>query len=197
MTNPMPWRTRLQTALMVVGGLFVAMWVLEIIDMALVGALDDLGISAWQFSDLPSLLTAPFVHFGIGHLVANTVPGLALGIIIALDGVRRWLLVTAIPALTSGLAAFFLTPPPAIIAGFSGVVFGYLTYLLARGAFSRNLGQIVVAVVVFLLYGSILWGVLPSGPGVSWQGHLGGALGGLLVAFLAHRSPQPPRTTVI
>ena len=68
----------------------------------------------------------------------------------------------------------------------SGLVFGWLAYLLVRAVFTRNTAQIVIAVAVLVVYGSLLWGVLPTQPGVSWQAHLGGALGGALAARLLH-----------
>ena len=87
----------------------------------------------------------------------------------------------------SGAFVWVLSPPGSLTLGASGVVFGWLTYLLVRGFFSRSAGQIALAVLVFVLYGGILWGVLPGTVGVSWQGHLGGAVGGALAAWWLHR----------
>ena len=64
--------------------------------------------------------------------------------------------------------------------GASGVIFGWLVFLLARGFFARSARQIALAVVLFAIWGGILFGVLPGQPGISWQGHLFGALAGLL-----------------
>ena len=75
----------------------------------------------------------------------------------------------------------------------SGLIFGWLTYLLTRGIFSRNWRQIALAVVVFAVYGGILWGVLPGSPGVSWLGHLGGAVGGVAAAWFLHSTSERRR----
>jgi len=110
-----------------------------------------------------------------------------LGFLVLLGGVARWLLSSVISIITSGLAAWLLTPADVVILGASGLIFGWLTYLLARGLWSRKAGQVVIAVLVLLVYGGLIFGVLPGQPGISWQAHLGGAVGGVLAAWLLHR----------
>jgi membrane associated rhomboid family serine protease len=80
-----------------------------------------------------------------------------------------------------------LTPDNTIVLGASGLIFGWLTYLLARGIWSRRAGQVVIAILVLLVYGGLIFGVLPGAAGISWQAHLGGAIGGVLAAWLLHR----------
>lgn len=183
----------LSRALVVVGGLLALMWGLEVIDVLTLNSLDNLGIEPRQTGDLPNILVAPFLHFGWPHLISNTLPFLVLGVLTYLAGVVRWVVASITSVLTSGLAAWFLSPVGTITAGASGVIFGWLAYLLVRGLFSGRPGQIVIAVVVFLLYGSVLWGVFPTAPGVSWQAHLGGAVGGVVAAWQLHRRPEPTR----
>lgn len=184
----------LSRALVVVGSLLALMWGLEVIDVLTFNSLDNLGIEPRQTTDLPNIVVAPFLHFGWPHLISNTLPFLVLGVLTYLAGVVRWVVATVTSALTSGLAAWFLSPVGTITAGASGVIFGWLAYLLVRGLFSGKPGQIAIAVVVFVLYGSVLWGVLPTAPGVSWQAHLGGAVGGVIAAWQLHRRPQPQRS---
>ncbi|WP_420177048.1 rhomboid family intramembrane serine protease [Luteococcus sp. OSA5] len=164
------------------------MWVLEAIDTITFNMLDRFGILSWHPDGLWGLFTAPWLHFGWQHLANNSVPLLVLGFFVALSGVRRWVITTLVVAVTSGLAAWLLSPPNTMTLGASGIVFGWLTYLLSRGWWSRDWKQVLLGVVVFVVYGSVLWGVLPTTPGVSWQGHLGGAVGGLLAARLVHRA---------
>lgn len=163
------------------------MWMLEAIDTASRNALDRFGIQSWSIDGLWGLATAPWLHHGWQHLANNSGPLLVLGFLVALSGLRRWLATTLVVALTSGLAAWLLSPPGTLTLGASGIVFGWLTYLVARGLWSRNLVQVLVGIGVFIVYGGILWGVLPSTPGISWQAHLGGAVGGLASARGARR----------
>ncbi|MDO5676012.1 MAG: rhomboid family intramembrane serine protease [Propionibacteriaceae bacterium] len=179
-------RSPLTAALIVVGGILAVMWVLEIIDTVTLNSLDAYGIEARQISDLPNILWSPLLHFGWIHLIGNSVPFLVLGVLTYLSGAVRWVVTTVVSTVTSGLAAWVMSATGSITAGASGVIFGYLTYLLVRGIFSKKISQILIAVVVFGLYGGVLLGVFPGVPGVSWQAHLGGAVGGVLAAYLLH-----------
>ena len=162
-----------------------AMWLLEAVDWTLGGQLDGLGIQARNPNAMHGIVFAPFLHAGFGHLISNTVPLLVLGAMIAFDGASRLLLVTAVTGLVSGAGAWLLSPPFSVTVGASGVVFGFAAYLIVRGVFNRRIGQIVVGVLVVLTWGSsLLVGMLPQGGGISWQGHLFGAVGGVLVAWL-------------
>lgn len=168
------------------GAVIAVMWVLEVIDVVLRGALNWWGVHAWDFSRIWMLLTAPFAHRDFAHLSANTVPLLVLGFVIALGGLRQWAKVTLAAAIGSGLFAFVLNAPGTVTIGASGIVFGYLAYLIVRGIFSRDWRQLGIGLVVLVIYGSVLWGVFPSAPGVSWQGHLGGAVAGVGAAWWLH-----------
>lgn len=187
MTTPSTTKRHpLATATMVNGGLVAGMWGLEAIDQTTRNSLDTYGITPRTISELPDILTAPWLHFGWAHLVSNSIPFLVLGILIYLSGAARWLVTLLVTILVSGLTVWLISPPMSTTAGASGVVFGFLTYLLVRGFFTHSWKQIAIAVVVFMLYGGVLWGVLPTNPGVSWQAHLGGAVGGVLSAWLMH-----------
>jgi membrane associated rhomboid family serine protease len=135
---------------------------------------------------------AAFVHFGFAHLAANSVPLLVLGFLVALSGVRRLLAVVTVIILVSGLGVWLTAPRHSTTAGASGVVFGLLGYLLIRGFVNRSAGDLVVGLLVGVIYGSVLWGVLPAASGVSWQGHLFGLAGGVVAAF-AFRRPRGAR----
>jgi membrane associated rhomboid family serine protease len=167
--------------------LLAGMWVLELLDQLSGNQLDQLGIHAREVDGVPEILTAPFLHAGWDHLISNSLPFFVLGFLVLLSGLARWLISSLIIIVTSGMAAWFLTPANTIILGASGLIFGWLTYLLARGIWSRRPAQVAVAVVVLLVYGGLIWGVLPGNTGISWQAHLGGAIGGVLAAWLLHR----------
>lgn len=185
-TQTQPKRSPLVTALLVIGGLLAFMWALEIIDQVTRNSLDQFGIRPRDTGYLPHILSAPWLHFGWAHLISNSVPFLVLGVLNYLAGLARWLVTTASSILTSGLLVWLISPSNTLTLGASGLVFGWLTYILVRGFYTRKPVQVVIAAVVFLFYGSILLGVLPMASGVSWQAHLGGAIGGVLAAWYLH-----------
>ena len=174
-------------AALIMLGLLAWLWLLEVADTLSGHGLDNLGIHAQEVDGLPGIISAPFLHAGWDHLISNSVPFFVLGFLVLLGGLARWLLSSLISIITSGLAAWLLTPGEVIILGASGLIFGWLTYLLARGLWSRRPGQVAVAIGVLVLYGGLIFGVLPGQAGVSWQAHLGGAVGGVLAAWLLHR----------
>jgi membrane associated rhomboid family serine protease len=167
--------------------LLAGMWALEFLDQLSGNRLDQLGIHAQEIDGLPEIFSAPFLHAGWEHLMGNSVPFFVLGFLVLLGGVARWLVSSLITIVSSGLTAWLLTPPDTIVLGASGLIFGWLTYLLARGLWSRRPGQVALAIVVLLVYGGLIFGVLPGQVGISWQAHLGGAVGGVLAAWLLHR----------
>lgn len=181
--------------LTLVVGMVAIMWVVEIIDVLPIGGdLDRFGIRPRRFSGLEGILFAPFLHTGFLHLIANTIPFLVLGCIIALGGADRFLSVTAIVMVVSGLATWLVSPANTDHVGASGLVFGYVTYLIGRGWFERRIGYLLGGLIVLMVYGSVLWGVVPR-PGISWEMHLFGAAGGVLAARLLH-GQQPEQTSL-
>jgi membrane associated rhomboid family serine protease len=176
--------------LVLVAGMLAVMWGLEIIDLLPGTNLDRWGIRPRTARGLVGVPAAPFLHSGLSHLVANTLPFALLGAFIAIGDAKRFVEVTAIVALTSGLGTWLFAAPGTIHIGASGLVFGYLTYLVARGFFAGKPLWILGGVVVLLLYGGILWGLLPR-PGISFTGHLFGAIGGIVAAWYVHgREPD-------
>lgn len=180
----------------ILGGFVGLMWVLEIVDLALGGALNQFGIRPHSLIGLRGILFAPFLHGNLLHLIANTVPFLILGWLVMLRRTSDFLPVTAVVMLVSGLGTWLFAPSYTLHIGASGVVFGYLGFLLSRGYFERSLGSIAMSVIVGVLYGGMIWGVLPGQLGISWQGHLFGFIGGIIAARLLAkpRSSRSPRS---
>lgn len=190
-----------ENGLAFVAAMAALMWVAEVVDQLLGGDLDAYGIEPGRAEGLVGVATAPFLHAGFGHLVGNTLPFLLLGAAIALAGLARVVAVTLIVAAVAGLGTWLTAPAGTVHIGASGVVFGYAAYLVSRAFFTRRMLHGAVGIVVIALYGTtVLFGVLPE-RGISWQGHLFGALGGVLAAWvldgLARRgrpAAQPPRS---
>lgn len=173
--------------MIVVAALAALMWVVEGVDEIAGGRLDRNGIVPRDPDGLDGVVWAPFLHGGFDHLVGNTIPFLLLGFAVALGGVARVVVVTVVVALVGGLGTWLVAPSDTVHIGASGIVFGYAGYLVARGVFSRSAGQILLGVVVLAVWGTtLLRGLVPE-DGISWQGHLFGAIGGVVAARLLHR----------
>lgn len=182
-------------AAVAMAGLLAVLWVVEGLDQLSGNALDTYGIHARDVDGLPEIFTAPLLHAGWQHLASNSLPFFAFGALVLLGGVARWAVSSLVSVVASGLTAWLLTPAGTIVLGASGLIFGWLAYLLVRGIWSRRPGQVALAVLILVVYGGVLWGVLPGNPGISWQAHLGGAAGGVLAAWLLHRG-DPGRRPV-
>ncbi|MDQ1654762.1 MAG: hypothetical protein QOI35_3962 [Cryptosporangiaceae bacterium] len=173
--------------------LFVAfLWIVEIVDTLTGNQLDTYGISPRDPTEVPDILTAPFLHASFAHLSANTIPLFVLGVLAAFRSLGRFFAASVIIIFVSGAGVWLTAPEGTVTLGASGLVFGYFGYVLLRGFADRRPADIVIGLVVGVLYGSILWGVLPVDPAVSWQGHLFGLIGGVIAAF-ALRNRQPTR----
>ncbi|GLZ31155.1 hypothetical protein Lesp02_33430 [Lentzea sp. NBRC 105346] len=167
---------------LVVGGFVGLLFVIEAFDTITGQSLEDDGVIPRDFSEWDNLIWYPFIHGDWGHVMSNAGPLLVLGFLASSGGIKQFLQVTVVIWLTSALGIWIIGAPASHI-GASGLVFGFLTFLLVRGVFARSALQILIAVVVFAIYGYALWGVLPGQPGVSWEAHLFGALGGILAAW--------------
>lgn len=164
---------------------FVALlYAIEVIDVVASNRLDGWGIRPRSGEGLLGIFAAPLLHGGWDHLIANTVPALVLGFLALATGLARGLAATAIIWLVGGLAVWLVAGGNSVHIGASGLVFGWITYLVVQGFVDRKPWEIVIGLVVLVVYGSVLWGVLPGQPGVSWQGHLFGAVAGVLAAVV-------------
>ncbi|MEU0086854.1 rhomboid family intramembrane serine protease [Streptomyces sp. NPDC006274] len=168
------------------------LWALEAVDAATGHALDTFGIVSREPDELVDVIPAAFTHFGFAHVAANSVPLLIFGFLAALGGIRRFLAVSLLIIVVSGLGIWLFSPSYANTAGASGLVFGLFGFLVVRGFVERRLLEVGVGLLVGAVWGSsILLGISPSQTGVSWQGHLFGLLAGIAAAFLFRRARPP------
>jgi membrane associated rhomboid family serine protease len=171
------------------------MWISEGVDSVLGGALNQFGIIPRNIVGLRGLLFAPFLHGDFPHLIANTIPFVTLGWLVMLRRISDFFAVTAIAMLIGGLGTWLIAPANTVHIGASGVIFGYLGFLISRGYFERRPASVLFSVVIGLAYGGLIWGVLPGQVGISWQGHLFGFIGGVVAAWLiADEKPQQKRS---
>ncbi|MGF1603694.1 MAG: rhomboid family intramembrane serine protease [Thermosynechococcaceae cyanobacterium] len=177
----------LRLQIQILGSMVTLMWASALLNLVLFrGQLLQFGIVPRTIVGLRGILFAPFLHAGLGHLMANTVPFIILGWLVLIRATEDFFVVTAIAMGVGGLGTWLFAGSRTVHVGASGLVFGYLGYLLLRGYFERSFAASFLSLVVAVVYGGLIFGVLPTVTGVSWQGHLFGFLGGGLAArFLA------------
>ena len=191
-------RRRLDTgtwggALALMAVIAALLFVVEAIDAASNHRLDRFGLKPREVDGLWGVLASPFLHASWWHLISNMAPFVLLGWVVLLSGLRTWLVVTAI-VMFGGAIATWLIAPAGVIVGSSGVVFGWMGYLIARAFFARRLLWIVIAVFVAFFFSGLFAGLLPSiSSNVSWQAHVCGFAAGVGAGWLLH--PRPPRRT--
>ena len=162
----------------------------ELVDWLLPGEpLDRFGIRPRSIAGLIGIPLAPLLHSGWEHLASNTVPLIVLGGLILIRSAERFLMATLVVVLLCGLGVWLIAPTETVHLGASGVVFGYFGYLLARGWFDRSVSSILIGVAVAIIYGGMIWGVLPTRPDVSWESHLCGFVAGVVAARLLTGKP--------
>ena len=184
-------------------GVLAVLWVVQIVNWIDHYWLSrHFGIVAREPSRLPDIFTAPLLHWSFSHIEANSAPLFFLGFFAAYRGIRRFVVVTLLIVVTSGLGGWLFSPTHSVTAGASGVIFGYFGYVVVRGLVERHLIDVVVGLVVLASFWSILQGVVPNDPHISWQEHLFGLIGGIVAALLlrqrmpsrskAHLRPEKP-----
>jgi membrane associated rhomboid family serine protease len=184
---------QLRNRAIILAGFVLFIWLLELFDWIIFDhALDAFGIRPRTVSGLRGILLMPVLHADFGHVLANTFPFIVLGGLVMIRGLRDFLVVTGVVILVSGLGVWLFGGSGTVHIGASALVFGYLGFLLLRAYFEWSLVSIAVALVVGLMYSSLIWGILPIYLGVSWQGHLFGFIGGALAAYLL--SPKRQRS---
>jgi membrane associated rhomboid family serine protease len=181
-------------ALFVMAGVLAVLWAVQIVNW-----LDHywlskhFGIVAREPSRLPDIFGAPLLHWSFSHIEANSAPLFFLGFLAAYRGIRRFVVVTVLIVVMSGLGSWLFSPTRTLEVGASGVVFGYFGYVVLRGLVERHVLDVIVGIVVAVSYWSILRGVLPNDPHISWQAHLFGLIGGIVAALLlTKRTPRKP-----
>ena len=196
--NPSSW----SGALIVMLGFLAVLWIVQIFNARADYAWNRFGLQPRTVSGLWGVLTQPFLHESWRHLASNSLPVLGIGWVLLLSGIRVWAFVTAVVIVFGDLLTWLIGPSHSIIVGASGLVFGWMGYLIARAFFSRKFAWIVSAVAVLLFFGTLLGSLLPSvNADVSWQSHACCFAVGIGVGWLLHprhgvRRPRPGRPAV-
>jgi membrane associated rhomboid family serine protease len=171
-------------ALWVMVGVLVVIWLVQIANSVDHYHLAfDYGIHPRDASSLPEIISAPFLHFSWSHIEGNSGPLFIFGFLAAYRGIRKFVWVTILVVLTSGLGTWITAADHSVSAGASGVVFGYFGYIIVRGAFDRHRIDIVIGLVMALCFAYQFSVLLPT-EGVDWQGHAFGFAGGVIGGWL-------------
>jgi membrane associated rhomboid family serine protease len=187
-------------AFFVMFGFVAIVWLVQLANYADHYAFSrDHGVVAGDFGTLPDVLSAPFLHWSWAHIESNSGPLFVFGFLAAYRGVARFLALSLLVAVTSGLTVWFFERGGVDTVGASGLIFGYFGYVVVRGVFDRHLIDTLIGVVMAASFAYLLTVAVPGTPGVSWLGHLGGLIGGLIGAWLFRdrgpRSHGPTPTT--
>lgn len=170
------------------------MWLVKVVEVSLGIDLGRYGVAPHTLRGLVGIFTLPFLHGSWEHLLSNTVPILVLGTALYYcypSLANRVLLITY---LASGLLTWCIGNPASTHIGASAIVYGLNLFLIFSGFIRGNRLLIVISLIMVFLYGSFIWGMIPSlaiPQNISWEGHLSGAIIGVLLAvFLRKEGPQ-------
>ncbi|AWB84577.1 rhomboid family intramembrane serine protease [Corynebacterium liangguodongii] len=173
-------------------GFLAVIWGVFIVnEVFFLGALKAFGVHPLDANTLLLIFTSPLLHANVSHIISNSIPGAIFCFLIGYSGARVFWEVTGIVTVIAGLGTWVFGGIGTNHIGASGLIYGWLAYLVVRGFFNRSAQQIALGVILGFFYSGLIWGVLPGTEGVSWQGHLFGAIGGI-VAGMAITSDDPP-----
>jgi len=166
----------------------VIFWVIELIQYL---GLDfaSFGILPRQTSGLLGVLTSPFIHGDFQHLIANTVPFFVLSFLLFLFYKQRAFTFLVLIWLSTGILTWIIGRSAWHI-GASGIIYGLASFLVLGGILSKNIKLILVSIVVLILYSGMAWGIFPGDARISWEGHLSGAISGIIWAYLYRKKLQ-------
>ena len=185
-------RANFRLAFKIALGFVALIWLIDIVNWALELELQRFGVRPRRFAGLPGILLAPLLHGGPVHLIANSLPLLVLGT--GMLYLYPNSAVKVLPAVYLGPGiAVWLFAGGSVHVGSSGLVYGLVSYVFVAGLIRLDRRAIAASLLVAFLYGSMVWGVLPIQPGVSWQTHLAAALIGIALAIALRRLDIPPR----
>ncbi len=185
-------QTSFRLACKIAAGFVLLLWLVHLLNWSLGLHLEQYGVRPRQFAGLPGIFFAPLIHKDFAHLISNSLPLLVLGAGMLYLYPNAALTVIPVIYLGTGLIVWLLGRPSFHI-GASGLIYGLAIYIFAAGLLRRDVRAIAAALLVYFLYGTLAWGVLPLKPGVSWETHLAAAIFGLLLAFIFRHLDRPPR----
>ena len=169
-------------------GYLVLIWTVFLVNEFIFGgALNNFGVRPRETSTLWGILTAPLLHADYGHIMANSLPGALFAGLIAMSSKRLFWQVTLLITVVGGGLTWLVGGVNTVHIGASGLIYGWLAFLVVRGFVNRRVMQIILGVILASMYSGLIWGVLPTQMAVSWQMHLFGGLAGIWAAVMFKR----------
>ncbi|NDV94926.1 rhomboid family intramembrane serine protease [Dysgonomonas sp. 521] len=165
----------------------LVLWIIHIVQWLFHLNLASLGVYPRSLDGALGIVTSPFIHGDFQHLIANTVPFIVLTALTFFFYKKKAVVIYLLIWFTSGLLTWIIGRSAWHI-GASSVIYGLASFLIFGGLFSKNFKLIAVSVIVLLLYSGLVWGIFPGDGGVSWEGHLSGAISGLIWAYSFRKS---------
>ncbi len=192
LNNPREDSRHIKQSFVIVISFIATLWIIKIIETVIGVKLFSYGIHPGQLSGLGGILLAPLIHGSFTHLIANTAPLLILGTALLYGYPKSAKIV--IPAIYIGTGlAVWLFARPVYHAGASGLTFGFMFFVFTIGVIRWDRRAIALSMIVFFLYGSMIWGIFPNNAGISYESHFFGGLIGFILAFiLKNYDPYSP-----
>lgn len=167
----------------------ISLWLIFLLDFIIPINFNNWGILPRTTSGLIGILLSTFLHANLVHLLSNTIPLFILTFVLLTFYKKNSLQVILIVILLGGFLVWLFARNSYHI-GASGLIYGLVAFLVSCGIFQRNIKSIIISVIIFLLYGGIMYGVLPTNSYVSWEGHLFGALSGIFCGYIFRKKKE-------
>jgi membrane associated rhomboid family serine protease len=185
--------TRYRQSLFIAGAFVALLWGIELLDRSLYLQLYRLGVYPRAAGGLPGILFAPLIHGSWYHLASNSFALLVLGTALLYGYPRAAKPVLALVYIGSGTGVWLLARD-SYHFGASGLTHGMMFFIFTTGILRKDKLSVALALIVFLLYGNMIWTIFPQEPNISYESHFFGAVIGVLAAFLFRdRDPLPPQ----
>ena len=183
LNNPEKDSFHLKRSFTLVAAFTIALWLIKIGEVLIDARLYKYGILPGQLSGLMGIFLAPLIHSSFSHLFANTAPLLILGTALLYGYPKSAKIVVPVIYIGTGLCVWLFARHTYHI-GASGLTFGFMFFVFTIGAIRWDRRAIALSLVVFLLYGGMIWGIFPNEPGISYESHFFGAMIGIILAIL-------------
>ena len=189
--NPEKDSIHLKRSFIIVAAFTLALWLIKIVEVLIGARLYKYGIQPGQLSSLMGVFLAPLIHSSFSHLFANTAPLLILGTALLYGYPKSAKIVVPAIVIVTGLGVWLFARQSYHI-GASGLTFGLMFFVFTIGAIRWERRAIALSMVVFFLYGSMIWGIFPNDPRISYESHFFGAMSGIGLAILLRNHDDKP-----